>query len=282
MANFTRERSDRDWYRGLKVPQAVIRNIDEKTKKAVSGTGGTYNPSSLLTIGGAGLELQGTLRMTAGKAQPTVFRFGDDDYFKHREPVVRTIVETCAVLLQNQIPREFANDSTVTMTTQPFVLTRRLGSFLRIPLRIPDGVRFERVTLSFAIGVAHANVPANLPKIRVVRIKSDGTIEKYPGDMSIMVPFSLPVDTDGWLTMPRPASGALYFNGGAAQTLTLVFNPYTDEIIDTTKYAYALEYVDEWGANSFNDMSGGTAIALQSNKLFTLAMKVHHYDLRPY
>lgn len=282
MANFTRERTDRDWYRGLKIPHTVIRNIDEKTKKAVSGTGGNYNPSSLLTIGGAGLELQGTLNMLLGKAQPTVFRFGDDDYFKHRRPVIRTILESCTVLLANIIPREFGNDSTVAMANQPFILTRRNGSFLRIPLRIPDGAKLEQVTLSFAIGVEHANVPANLPKMRVVRIKRDGTIEKYPGDVSLMTSLALLVDDDGWLTMTRPASGVLYYNGGAVQTMSITFNPVIDAAIDTTQYAYALEFVDEWGTNSFNDMNGGAAIAVQSNKLFTIAMKIHHLDLRPY
>lgn len=282
MANFVRERSDRDWYRGLKIPHTVIRNIDEKTKKAVSGTGGNYNPSSLLTIGGAGLELQGTLNMLLGKAQPTVFRFGDDDYFKHRRPVIRTIVESCTVLLANIIPRECGNDSTVTMANQPFILTRRNAAFLRFPLRIPNGTRLEQVLLSFAVGVAHANVPANLPKIRVVRISRDGTIEKFAGDTSIMSSFALSVDSDGWLIMNRPASGAAYFNAGNPQTLSITFNPVIDEIIDTTQYAYALEFVDEWGANSYNDMNGGTAIAVQANKLFTISMKVHHYDLRPY
>lgn len=275
MSHYVRERADRDWYRGLKIPHTVIRNIDEKTKKAVSGTGGTYNPSSPIIIGGAGIELQCALQLSGSpgaKAQPAagrVFRFGANDYFKHASAVSRSINDTPLLLLSNKtLFREAQPVMSVSATTAPALRTRRAGAFLRMPLRLPDGARLASVEIGYKIGQAHANVPENLPKARVVRIAATGGIEQHP------LPSSSVFDVDGWVSVPTPASGAAYYNGGALQTFTLNYIYSVVEPVNTSLYAYAVEWLEESGTNSFTNNIGSLIPYLKST--------FYQDDLRPY
>lgn len=272
MTHFLRERSDADWYRGLKVPETVIRNIDEKSALAVSGTGGSYAPSSPIYLGGAGLELQGSMTLSGTAAVfPAVgknYKFGDDDYFKFTTLRARTIVDSPQLLLsKDQLQRE-ARPWGTTGTVAPSLRTKRANAHLLMPIRIPDGSFLYAVEIGFKVGQTHANVPANLPRARVVRITRDGVIQQHPN------PASTVFDPEGWNQFPVPASGAAWYAAGVLQTMTLSYDYTVTERADTSLYAYAVEWYDEWGTNSFpNDL--GT-------DLIYLKITVYQSDVRPY
>lgn len=273
---FTRERSDADWYRGLKVPQAVVRNIDEKTKKAVSATGGSYAPASAINIGGAGLELQAAVRIPGAVSSTFYpgagknFIFGDDDYFENVSLVSRVIdTSPLSLLGHHNLQREARIlMATALGSTTPALRTRRAGAFVRMPLRIPDGALLSSVEIGFKVGQSHANVPATLPSARVVRLKYDGTVEQHPN------PSSAVYEIDGWVFFPAPASGALWYNGGAIQTLTLSYDYANTEEADSSLYGYAVEWREEEGGNAFADSIG--------NLILHLRATVYQRDLRPY
>lgn len=273
MSAFTRELPDSGWYRGLKIPASVLRNIDEKTKKAVSGTGGAYSPSQPIIIGGEGIELQCGVLLAGGAhvvpAAGKAIRFGDDDYFVHGTPQVRTI---------DQCPMEFWPsglgipahariylDSTI--ATVPAIRTVRADAFLRLPLRIPDGAILTAFSIDFKVGQTHANVPTTLPSARVIRVAADGTIDQYPS------PTTVQREPGGWVSPALPASGALWYAAGALQTLTLTFSA-AGVPTDTSQYAYAVEWREESGADSFTNYVG--------NYLVHFRFTVRQPDLRPY
>lgn len=272
MSRFSRELSDAGWYRGLKIPASVIRNIDEKTKKAISETGGTWSPSAPIILGGEGLELQCALQLTNATANPGAgyyFIFGDDDYFQNEALVSRTIDDSPQLMSGSfSGGREFVaycNDSTGAAS----MMARHPGARGRFPLRIPDGSYLAAVAISFRVGTAHANVPATLPKARVVRIAADGTITPHPDCTN-------DVERDGWLSPALPASGVLWYAAGAIQTLTLNFDYTITDQADTSTYAYALEWIEEDGTNAFNPTND------EGNHVVHLCTTVYQPDLRPY
>jgi hypothetical protein len=272
MSNFARERLDSAWYRGLQIPQAVLLNIDEKTKKAVSGTGGTWAPSSAINLGGAGLELQCGMQLTLATAAPSsgnAFRFGDDDYFNHAALVSRTIDDSpLQILAHHTLGREARPWAAVATTTTPALRTKRAGAFLRIPIRIPDGSRLSTVAISFKVGQSHANVPATLPSARVVRMSADGLIEQYPNAATTLY------EPEGWVSPALPVSGVAWYAAGALQTLTLTYSYLLAPVADTSVYSYAVEWREEEGTGAFTDAVG--------NYLVHLKQTVYSADLRPY
>lgn len=271
MTRFARERADHLWYRGLKIPVDVVRNIDEKTKKAVSGNGGSWAPSSSIIIGGAGVEFQCGVQLTNATAAPAggnVFRFGDDDYFKNSALVARTIDDSpLAILGSFSMQREARPWMAVATTTTPAIRTKRAGAFLRFPIRVPDGSRLSTVEIGFKVGQSHSSLPATLPSARVVRMSADGVIEQYPHSASTIY------EPEGWVS-PNAVSGAGWYNAGAIQTLTLSYSYLLADPADSSLYAYAVEWREEEGANSFTDDIG--------TYLLHFRQTVYQADLRPY
>ena len=271
MTAYTRERSDADWYRGLKIPAVVIRNIDEKTEKAVTGRGGVWAPSSPIIIGGEGIELQCAMLLSGATVAPAAgkaIRFGDDDYFVHGTPQTRTIDQSPWELLATERrPRVAVPICDTTIAVVPFLRTVRAGALLRLLLRIPDNSIVTSLAIDFIVGQAHANVPTHLPKARLVRIAADGTITPYPS------PTSSIVDNDGWVEPALPGSGAAWYAAGAVQTLTLSYS-ITGAVTDTDTYAYALEWKEENGTNAFTDYIG--------NILQHVRFTVTQSELSPY
>lgn len=277
MAHYARELSDEAWYRGLKVPQTVLRNIDEKTKKAVSESGGTWAPSSAIVIGGAGLELQCRLTLSSsaqcfpGAAYD--YQFGDDDYFKIDGTYSRDILDSPLLvqgLRSSGFPREvipiFAG------ATLPCIRFRRNGAFFRMPIRLPDGARLSNIEVSFRVTTSHANVPKYLLRARAVRIATDGTVTAYPNQTNATV------QPGGWVQPTRPATGALWFNSGSVQTFNLTFTSTTaQERASTALYGYAVEFLEESGTNAWNDSTTETGTEIRMVKTSFV-----YPDLRPY
>ena len=64
-------------------------------------------------------------------------------------------------------------------------------------------------------------------------------------------------DVDGFVTFnPSPASAAVWYQGGANQRYTYTCNQ--NQIIDTSKYTYYIEIIEEGGSNSFSLTNGNT------------------------
>ncbi len=272
MSHFERERPDADWYRGLQIPHTVIRNIDEKTLLAVSGTGGTYAPSSPIILGGEGVELQSAMLLSGtATAFPAVgknYIFGDDDYFRFSALRDRTIIDSPTLLLAKDTLQREARPWGSTSTVAPTLRTKRPRARLLMPIRIPDGSYLATVVVAFKVGQSHANVPANLPRMRVVRIGTDGVIEQHPNPSSALY------DPEGWVRFPVPASGAAWYDSGNVQTMPLYYDYANTEAADSASYGYAVEWEDEWGTNSFADDVGNHLVYLQTT--------VYQADVRPY
>ena len=262
MSHFTRELSDGDWYRGLKIPEVVIRNIDEKTKKAVSESGGSWAPSSPIVLAGAGLELQGGLLLSGGAAADPApgknYFFGDDDYFQFSAAQTRKIDDSPLLLAPHTLHtgREARAVSSELLTTTPALQTRRAGAFVRMPIRVPDGSRILRVDVDFKVAQAHASLPDQLPRARVVRIAADGTVTPYPNGTTASA------DPYGWVS-PAPANGTAYYALGALQTLVLTFDPDAQPAVDRAVYDYAIEWREESGTNAFTDSLGNLLVHFQ-------------------
>lgn len=274
MTAFVRERSDADWYRGLKIPASVLLNIDEKTKKAISGTGGTWTPSAAIILGGAGLELQCGMQLSGGATvYPGVgknYKFGDDDYFTFAAPVSRVIDESPMSVRAMSFPREMKPVGSTVTSAHCFQM-RRLGARARFPLKIPDGARLNTARVVFRVAIAHANVPDYLPKARVVRITAAGVVSKYPHQSNATA------EPDGWVRFARPATGADWYAAGAQQNLDITFDSSDSTTVsraDTSLYSYALEWWDEHGTNAFTADDGSL--------IDHLVLTVVSPDLRPY
>jgi hypothetical protein len=272
MSHFTRERTDAAWYRGLKIPHTVIRNIDEKTKLGVSGNGGSWAPSSAIIIGGAGLELQSDILLSGtAKAQPGTgknFVFGDDDYFRFSASRTRIIHDSPLLTLSKETLQREARPWSSVSTAVPSLRTKRPNARVVCPLRIPDGGRLSEIVIGFMVGQSHADVPTILPKARAIRIAADGTFTQHP------YPTTSGHDPDGWVVPATPVSGAAWYNGGAIQTLTLTYDQTLLPGADTSLYGYAVEWVEESGTNAFADDVG--------NHLVYFKTTVYVDDMRPY
>lgn len=279
MAHFARERTDGDWYRGLKVPQTVIRNIDEKTKKAVSGAGGSYSPSSAIVIGGAGIELQCNLKLaTSATTFPAAgknYIFGDDDYFQYETHLDRYLQNSALLFhVGGAIPREArCYWDSAAPTVAPTINTLRPLAFLRMPIRVANGARFAAINVYFKVGVSHASVPQYLPRARAVRIKADGTVEKLPSQTGT-------ANLDGWISPTRPATGADWYDSGNTKTLTLSFDSVNGERVDRSLYDYAVEWYDEGGTGAFDNFTGTSAVE-QGNYIMMIEVRAKRPDLRP-
>jgi hypothetical protein len=115
-----------------------------------------------------------------------------------------------------------------------------------VPLRVHQGAQLTQAVLTFFVGQTHANVPQHLPRFLVSATDQFGNVILFH------VGTSSNGDTSGFIQPPPPASGAAWFNGGAAQTM--VFNPNNpvNPVIDRTKYIYTAEIIDESGTNALS------------------------------
>lgn len=275
MTRFARERTDAQWYRGLKIPETVIRNIDEKTKLAVSGSGGSWAPTNPIILEGEGLELQCALQLEGGTtalAKPgtgSAFIFGDDDYFRFTTRRTRIIHDSPFLRMgKESYQREARPWGNVLSSIPPSIRCRRANAHLIFPLRIPDGSYLASVEIGFYVGQSHANVPSVLPHARIIRIDTGGVYEQHPN------PTTSVRDREGWVYPTTPVSGAAWYNGGAMQALTLTFDHAAMDPADTSVYAYGVEWYDESGTNAYTDDIGTHLVYFKTT--------VYQEDLRPY
>ncbi|HEY1692250.1 MAG TPA: hypothetical protein VGG39_08810 [Polyangiaceae bacterium] len=115
------------------------------------------------------------------------------------------------------------------------------GARFAMPLRVHNGATLTEVDVYLKVSSLH--LPAAVPLARVVRVDMAGNCQPlYNGDDPSVIGYA----GSGWLTATSSASESAYYAGGAAQ-----FSAYpidtAYEVIDTSKYAYLVQVIDESG-----------------------------------
>lgn len=108
---------------------------------------------------------------------------------------------------------------------------------LKVPLAVHNGATISTVVFSFAVGAAHASAPQNLPQFRLFAVDTSGNVTTWQSGSA-----------GGYATFPTPASGALWYAAGATQTYTYSLTGVP--VVDTSKFTYFAEVIDESGTNS--------------------------------
>ena len=265
MAHHTRELSDENW---LIAPldATVIRNLDEKTKKNVSGVGGgLYEPTAPIAIGGAGMRLLGPYNQLTGASSSIETgpnkhivhaRLDGDDYIA-LDP---DHPDTLRALTTNVGPVgcDFAFVVQDNLFGSPGVTTRRTGvAFWSAPIRVHNKGRLLSFDLSWAVTQSHASVPASRPQFRVVRVDRKGKVE----------PLRIASDTDpnGFILLGDPTSGAAYSASTNPQFANYAVNQTALAKVDTSQYVYHAEFVEESGTNSFTSTNGNRFVFITAN-----------------
>jgi hypothetical protein len=248
MAHNARIRADKDWVIGLPITSAEWQALDTRLTAAVNGGvasggggGGLWTPTANLQIAGAGLTLAATSTIN-GSASAFVtdgnplhsLVLGDNDHIElgpGHTGLSRQIASSfdCAMFaagwddnLTNAAPASLA-----------------LGANAAVELRVHNGATFTRVDFGFAVANSHAGgAPATLPQFRVYAQDANGV--KTPLQTN---------GNNGYATFtPIPASGAAWFASGAPQSFTYTLDAAM--VIDTSKYHYWAEVIDEQGTNA--------------------------------
>lgn len=264
MAHHQRELTDHEWAHVMLDPQVMI-NLDEKTKKAINGaSGGTWAPSAAIEIGGAGIDLLGPagmsgassgIRTAAGK-HIVHGRLDDEDFIAlhaDHEDATRQLNAFVA-----PASGDYANISQDGSPVINDAQTRRTGvRFFSAPLRVHNGGTIASVELFFVVSAAHASVPEMRPRLRIVRVDKGGMIE----------PLRIAADTDldGFVLLGVDTSAADYVASNGVQTATYTPNVTGRDLVDTSKYVYLAEIIEESGTGAVGKNRFGTLTTHMAN-----------------
>jgi hypothetical protein len=246
---------------GIVVTHTEWDTLDGYTAAMIDGDGGgTWSPTAQILIGDGGLSPefagQGSLWLagpwslgssggfaavaTTPAASGVKFTFGDGDFFElapGHSGATRTMSEQ--ILNVAVFVPATAN---VGGPTTSALQTLYDGTWFAVPLPVHDGATLSSVVVKFEVGATHANTPANMPQIRVVRVDSSG-------NKTSLASSAQGADGSGWIAFPTPASGALWYAAGATQTWTVTCDE--NNVIDATTYTYWVEIEDESGLHAF-------------------------------
>lgn len=269
MAHLNRILSDAVLIRGYITLGIDLAKIDTNIFKALNGDkGGTWSPTSSITIAGKGVVVAGpgpwtmsgtTVKVTTGPNKPILFGKGDKtDYFGIATGHVGAAFSTFVRFIESFTKNVGVKDDSTTG-----VLTTVPGVRFFTPLRVFSGApKIDSVQVVFLVLQAHASVPQYLPKMRVIAVSVDGTVTPLRTADST-------TDSDGFKYFPTPVSGAAWYNGGAIQTFTYTCNVIKP--VDVSTYSYFVEFVDESGTGSFTTTGNlyyGATVAYSAVSLF--------------
>lgn len=247
MGNFTRTHPDGVWITGYQPPPSDFEDLMRKAFQGVNGVvGGTYAPSSTITVGGAGLRVTGPTKILgSGKLVMTtgsVITLADGDYqdlLEGHPGRTRTIWQPMAPV------RPVGVDLFAFMNVLPAGAVQAIASTFRratgdtVPefvkgLRVHDGSKLTKVELRFRVPTPHAAVPQEMPKVRLFRLRlSDGVAENLCSTAL----------GDGLVPIPTPSSGVKWYSNGDVQSF--VITPDQNNLIDTSQYVYMVHIVEE-------------------------------------
>lgn len=246
------------WVNGLPVLASEMDALDGETVDLINfDLGGTWTPSAPVVwasasgytgpvfnvLGAVALTSSGGVVRTPSASGKRIV-FGDGDYYEldAGHPGITfnrldSFVDGAAAI----------NPTLGSSTTGLAEIAVPIGVGFSKVLRPHHGATWTQVTVNFKVTNAHSSgAPATLPKVRVVQV--DATGAKTP-----LKTVASGADINGWLSVPTPASGSAWFNSGNPQSLVYTFD--AGVLLDTSRYVYVLEVVEESGTNA----TGGTA-----------------------
>lgn len=238
MSHFSRAQPDAVWVRGYVTLGVDMRAIDRNTYAAINGDeGGTWSPSSQIVIAGEGAIAAGpwtmsgaSVKVTTSADAPITFDNGAaTDYFGLSGAHSGVAPEVHVDLFEQ--------------AGLGGALKLLKGERFHFLIPVYSGAaKIDYAVVAFKVGEAHANVPASLPRIRVIAVATDGTITPLRARDAT-------TDADGFQHVGTPASGAAWYNGGAAKAATYTCNVVLP--VDSGTHLYFVEIVEESGTNAW-------------------------------
>lgn len=255
-----------NWFNGYLWTGTDLKTLDINITAAINGDGGgNWTPASAISVqsafpGAVGMMALGPWTMSSGaQALPTTglfYTYGDSDYHQlvnGHSGSSRTLRTPC---LDVRSPTYWYTQTTyIGVCPVGFV-----GQRSTVLLRLHNGGTLTQAVLTFRVGQTHTGVPAILPQLRLVRL--DDNMSLTPLNSSTGGSY-----VNGWLSPSTPASGTAWYNSGNTQTLTYACDSGT--VIDTSRFSYFAEIIDESGANSLCGTGGGNNVYIELALTFT-------------
>jgi len=111
-----------------------------------------------------------------------------------------------------------------------------------VPLDTHDGATLTQIVVYFHVGALHAGLPSVMPSVRVLR-------QDASGNTVALTSAAAGADVNGYVYVPKPASGAAWTNNFATQSLTVPCDQ--NNVIDESQYTYIVELVEEQGLTGY-------------------------------
>jgi hypothetical protein len=244
MAAFTRTQADGTWITGYAILPADIADLERKAFHGINGDlGGSYTPTAELFVQGNSVVVTGPTEVRQEGVITGGVTLVGDIYEKFAEGHVnrsRTIWQACTAFAVVG-PRPWAALNSLDPVGIQFVASGITTSTeLVIPeftmeMRVHDGATLSSVRVRLRVPTPHGHVPTTMPRIRIGRLKYDGSVS-YLKD----TPFG-----DGFTELPRAASGAAWYNNGEVQEFDIVCDQ--NNVIDVSQYSYFINVVEAVG-----------------------------------
>lgn len=263
-----------DGAEGYVLPRADLESLDAKQFKSINGDrGGVWRPSSPIVLtsngldAGPGVKLTGPTRVDYGGKLTIAnnkLRLPDGEFPKFapghalRE---REILTPCLFARKSNgyhwgrnivASATRAGLTSIACTIQERYWTQPVGGVLgvlggdvqtrlvqpkfAVPLQVHDGARLTSARLCWRVSPAVRDVPAAMPKLRVVRVSKTGIIEP-------LASAATGADAEGWISVPQVASYEEWYQGNEPHRLTYACDQ--NNTIDRGSYLYYLQVIEE-------------------------------------
>lgn len=247
---------------GAPLPAAYYQALDTAQFKSWNAdAGGAWAPAAPIVIGGAGMWWCGLTVLSSGATLTTPlgsgarFTHGANDFvaLQAGHPKSSRLMLTQAASgidvsagQLGYVPR-FTFDNAKDAMKGTNGVGFNAASRLIVPLRVHHGGLLLQLTVNVLVSVAHNGVgapPTSMPQFRVFAVDTLGNVTNL----------SQSTTQPGWAGNgfiqwnPAPASGTAWYNGGNVQVFTYTFDNL--QVVDTTRFTYFAEIIDEAGVNS--------------------------------
>jgi len=266
MAHNQRIFPDVVYVNGAPIPSAYFQALDTAQSKGINGdSGGTWTPAAPITIGGAGMWFGGPSTISGGAQIRTPLGSGKrithsaDDWFtfqtggpqttRNRVTPLGTAIDCSTIATQS-----FGGPSFPAFVPkasfggfQDGMLVSNVGARFIAALTVHNFCHIASCTVSLLVSPAHnvaGSAPASLPMVRMFRVDALGNVTNLQSD-----PTTTGWAGNGFVQFPAQASNVAWYNAGNPQTLLYFTNDFV--AVDTSKFSYFVEIIDESGANAF-------------------------------
>lgn len=219
MSNFSPVRVS--WSDGDVPVGADFTKFDVDHVKTINASdGSTHAPTSVITIGGSGVQLA----------------LADYPTFVTAKTLTRAVAFVGGT---NTLASTFV--AAGTGVTSP--LNFASGLIRSINDALVDGCTLASIDVDWQVGHSHSGVPVTRPKLRVYQRPTAG---------AVFASLNSTDPTNLGIAMGSAASGAAYYNGGSVQTFTYTCDT-NNVLVNKALYDYAVWLTDEDGTNSLLD-----------------------------